>query len=306
MEQIYVESSKSYNHGFILKEQDLRRLVDLINDQFKKISIDLPEYEFIIKYKNGAVANTPDIEEVLKQENEGSASVVKVEINAAHIFNDKMSNIKLVFINDDYNDNGVVPIRHVIIGQSRDWVFVTSSLIEERIGKIKRKRILASSSKGNNNLLFRLSYPLIMLIVLGGVMSSMTSTLSKSSKEKRKALALIEKQWKSNQLSDPIEVMLEIEKSRSAANNDIENGSIFYTVFFAKPVLFLLIFLVAMIIGGYLVSKYYPIYNFCWGGYIETFDRIESRRKLVIGIIATTVVLGVIVNLLSNVIWNKL
>lgn len=307
MEQIYVESSKSYNHGFTLKEQDLRRLVDLINDQFKKLSVDPAKYAFTIKYKNGAIANTPDIEEVLKQENEGSTSIVKLEINAEHTLNEKKSQIRLIFINNDNDDNdGDVPVRHLIKGQSRDWVFVTSSLIEERVVKIKRTRILSNIAKGNNNVFYRLSLPLIMLIVLTGVMSSLTSSLGNSVKQKNNRLMIIEEKWKSHQLNDPIEVMLQIEKARSAGDSDIENGSAFITIFFAKPVLYVFISFATILIGSYTYLKYYPVYNFYWGGYIEHFDKIESRRKLIIGIILGTIVLGVAVNLLSNVIWNKL
>ncbi len=56
----------------------------------------------------------------------------------------------------------------------------------------------------------------------------------------------------------------------------------------------------------YILFKYYPAYNFYWGNYMEVFDKKEIARKLILGILLGTVILGIVVNLLSNVIWEKI
>lgn len=172
MEQIFVESNKTYTHGFLLKEQDLRRIIDLFNEQFKKISTQPVTYEFTMRFANGAIASTDEIETVLKQENEGSANIRRLEIKATQENNEKITQIKLEFENIDSDDAyGEKPIKHNIKGQSRDWVFVTSSLIEERITKIKKLNI--NSNYGIGRTLARFSSPIFMVFLMIAMSFSM-------------------------------------------------------------------------------------------------------------------------------------
>jgi hypothetical protein len=307
MEQIYVESNKGYKHGFILKEQDLRRFVDLMNEQFKKLSNENVEYRYTIKFKNGAVANTPDIESVLKLDNEGSASIVGLEIGGKQTNNDKVSEIKLDFRDPDTSDDETInPVRHSIKGQSRDWVFVTSSLIEERVGKIKRKQLDPTSSTGTGKLFFKLLTPILMLALMIGMISSTPSIVRESHDGQNKALNEIEAKWKSHSITDPIDALIQIEKSKNTENDKINLNTLMFSLFLAKPFIFIIIGLILIVIFSYIFMKFYPAYNFCWGNYIEIFNKKESNRKVIIGILLGTILLGVIVNLLSNLIWEKM
>jgi hypothetical protein len=217
MEQIFVESSKSYRHGFILKEQELRRFVDLMNEQFKKLSSTSVEYNFQIKYQNGAVANTKDIESVLKQENEGSSSIVRLAIGGRLREGEKESLIKIDFRNPDLTEDEIeVPIKHLIKGQSRDWVFVTSSLIEERIVKIKRSQLDPSASNGPTKFLYKMSAPIVMLILMIAMFSSIPESSDKLASAKNKVIEDIESKWKSKSITDPIDVIIRLEKEKKS------------------------------------------------------------------------------------------
>lgn len=307
MEQIFVESSKSYKHGFILKEQDLRRIIDLMNEQFKKLSTEVIEYNFVLKYKNGAVANTNDIESVLKQDNEGSASIVRLQINGSQINDDKASFIKLEFRHPDTaEDESNVPIKHLIKGQSRDWVFVTSSLIEERITKIKRSQIDPTSSNSPEKLLFRLSTPIIMLTFLISMIVYLPETSNTLNMQKFKAISEIEAKWKAHSILDPIDVIIQLEKAKNKPENNITINTIMFSLILSRPFIIVIGGLIILIVLLNVLLKYYPVYNFYWGSYIEIFDKKESTRKLIIGILLGTIFLGIIVNLLSNIIWDKL
>lgn len=307
MEQIFVESNKTYNHGFILKEQDLRRLIDLMNEQFKKISNDLVEYSFQIKYKNGAVATTDEFETIIKQDNEGSSSIVRLEIKGMIKNSPIESSIQLNFKNpDETNEENSFPIKHIVKGQSRDWVFVTSSLIEERISKIKRNQLDPTAASGIGKLLFKLISPLIMLVIMIAMLASVPQTSDELSIAKNKAIAKVEANWKSKKISDPIAVIFEIEKARNTIDKNISTNKLLSSIFLSKPFLIVIGGVIVLFIFIYLITKLYPPYNFYWGNYIEVFDKIENTRKVIIGILLGTIVLGVIVNLLSNVIWEKI
>lgn len=307
MEQIFVESTKSYKHGFVLKEQDLRRLVELMNEQFKKNSDKEVEYKYTIKYKNGAVANTPDLESVLKQENDGSASIVRLEISGVQTIEEKSASIKIDFKNPDISDeDSISPIRHNIKGQSRDWVFITSSLIEERIGKIKRNQIDPTANNGRWRLLYKLFTPVFMLILIIVILTSSPSAIEDLSDKRDKDINRIELKWKSKEIIDPIDAIIQLERAKNIQNDDINAATLVFGMIFSKPFIFLIIGLILFISLVFIFIKYYPAYNFYWGNYMEIFDKKESLRKLIIGILLGTIFLGIVVNLLSNVIWDKL
>lgn len=115
----------------------------------------------------------------------------------------------------------------------------------------------------------------------------------------------IETQWKAHKITEPIDVILQLEKSKNEIDlNRNKKGLI--SIFFNKPFaliigLYLLIYLFA-----YLFSLYNPAFNFYWGSYIEVYDKKENRRKLIIGLFVGTILLGVVVNLISNYIWEKI
>lgn len=72
MNQLYVEANKSFRHGFVLPESELRRFIELIREQVKKINAD-PDlsFRYQLKFQNGVVAETDSIDSILSQENEG-------------------------------------------------------------------------------------------------------------------------------------------------------------------------------------------------------------------------------------------
>jgi hypothetical protein len=140
MKSIAVEAKKTFTHGFVLTEADLRRFLDLFDTQFKKLSPDEPQScGFTVKFKNGVIAETPDIDQVLQQENSGSGKIVRLGIKYGHSGNDSAVAANVDFVNSDEDDEpGAVSIRYSLRADDRDWVFVTGSLLSERIERIKR------------------------------------------------------------------------------------------------------------------------------------------------------------------------
>ena len=73
------ESRKAYRHGFVLGESDLRRIVDVVSEQIKKLSVDgIARSRFLIKFKNGVTAETGILDDVLAMDNGGSGQITMV------------------------------------------------------------------------------------------------------------------------------------------------------------------------------------------------------------------------------------
>ncbi|VXB04062.1 hypothetical protein [Chryseobacterium sp. 8AT] len=300
MEQIIVNSNKTYNHGFLIKEQELRRIVDLMADQHKKTSDSPIKFLFNMKFSNGAVEITDNIDDVLNLDNEGSSGIKSLEIASTQKNNEAENEIKVklqALDNEHYYDEK--PIKYIIRGQSRDWVFVTSSLIEERIAKIKKRNFLFDHD--TKRVLRTFSIPIITVLFILGVLISMYSRSANLKEAQLKTITKIEKQWYNKKLLDPVKVIIELEKSR-AQNN--ENIITFNDIFLSKTFITIFFLFTLGYVSFYLYSKFNPIYNFYWGGYIEVYEKKESRRKLLVSVVIVTLILGIGVNLLSNYIWQ--
>lgn len=80
MKKVLVESVKKFPHGFLLTEQELRRIIESAVDQLDKISTLPNSANYTINYENGVIEETKDIEEVLSLENSGSTKINSLEI----------------------------------------------------------------------------------------------------------------------------------------------------------------------------------------------------------------------------------
>src|SRR6266702_4154876 len=132
-----VESRKTFKFGFVLRESDLRRLVDTISDQFRKLAGpgEHPGHHFRLKFRNGAIADNTSLDHVLAQENSGSGRIVRLHYEE-EVGEEAtgITRVSIEFTDVDVDDEpGYVSIRFAVLGHDRDWVFVTSSLLEERV-----------------------------------------------------------------------------------------------------------------------------------------------------------------------------
>jgi hypothetical protein len=288
MKQLYVEANKSFKHGFVLPEPELRRFSDLIREQIKKINPDPTiSYSYILKFQNGVVAETDNIDTVLEQENEGSKKIISLEL----IGKDELENkISIDFHNiDSDNVDSYNSLKYNIRSTDRDWVFVTSSQLDERINKIKRSNL--SLSKGKTN--YRLIAPLVILVV----MMVMTISLLTSISEREDYIPEIRAKYESGKIISTNELILTLEEAKNQQVNNIKLTNFFY---FPSIILGALIIL---IVAFYTYTwKLYPIYNFCWGEYLEVFKKKETNRKT----FNTVVIIGLLVSIIGGIIANYL
>ena len=287
-----VESSKTFKTGFVLKETDLRRIVDTIQDQFAKLpSSPQSSGTFSLKLRNGAILETSSLDEVLTLENGGSSQIMRLEYEHQTKSENPPTIATIEFINADSDDaTGSTSIRFHVHGSNRDWVFVTSSQLEERCERLRRFALNQLSGKGPLAIAFRLLTPVIMLLFTVGIMVSMGRTIDNRPQTSK----LLEEAIKAGTVKEPIEAILFVEKQREGIKltKDI------------LPLKFLTcagIFILVLIGASMFLARYYPVYNFCWGEYAEEFQRKESRRQFWLVII----IIGVIVSFLGGILANN-
>jgi hypothetical protein len=284
MNQLYVEANKHYKHGFVLSESELRRFNDLIREQIKKIN-QHPDLSFIyqLKFQNGIVAETDNIDTILSQENDGSKRIVFLQV----IGKDQQDNsIAIGFFNLEsdavLSDHSV---KYNIKSTDRDWVFVTSSQIEERIAKIKRFDFFPRNKSSSR--LFILFFPLV-------VMLGMTVSLIGATSKANNYLVGIRDRYVKGEIKGIDQLIFAIEEAKQE-NVDLTTG-LFYPGIVAGGLIVLIIFIYLYI------SKFYPLHNFCWGDYLDVFRRKEAARKT----FNTVVILGLIISIIGGVITNFL
>ncbi len=287
-----VESKKSFNHGFTLTEAELRRTVEAVIEQFKKlVNTPVPEPSFKIKFRNGVIADTNSIDDVLNQENAGSSQIIRLKALFKNSSENEDISVEFEFINADLDEETTyTSARYSILGNSRDWVFVTSTILDERFAKVKRFAPNQLSGKGANKSVRQLLLPLLTVFIMISVMIPLI-LITENKKQTENPGLLLEQAFKKGEITDPIEALIFIEKGKPSGKTQLKE---------LKPVFFILGGFASLIVLALFFLKFYPIYNFCWGDYTELFNRKESVRKFIL----TVIIVGIVVSFIGGILAN--
>ena len=304
MKQVSVESNKAYYHGFVLREPDLRRLIDVVGEQLHKLGSGDIDFVYTVKYQNGTVAETADLDAVFAQENAGSASIVRLVVQAKYSLQDSNSSIEIVFRNvDSRQESGEVAIKFTIKSDSRDWVFVTSSILDERIAKTKRLSFNQISERRSTRALPQILLPMVFLISMFIGMFKSDNESNNYSREIISEVNQIESSWLKGAIKSDGELILKLAKTK--AKSDLKKDALLHDFSSIGKMFgwivggFIILFLLAMAF-----EKLYPGYNFCWGEYLETFNKKESARKFILVVVLLGLVLSIAGGLITNYIGN--
>lgn len=290
MNQLYVEANKSFRHGFVLSESELRRFNDLIREQIKKINPKPTlSFKYLLKFQNGIVAETDNIDTVLGQENEGSKKIISLQIAG----NDELNNTASVdFYNiDSDNIETEYSIKYNIRSTDRDWVFVTSSQLEERISKIKRMDF--SPKKGKSNSTSKLFYTLALFVVTLVMMVTLLNSITKH----KDYLTNIKQRYEQGLIKSDGELIIALEEAKNKQIQDLDFVHIFY-----YPGIILGGLIILLICYSVYMWKLFPLYNFCWGDYLDVFKKKETTRKT----FNTVVIIGLLISIVGGIIANFL
>src|SRR5260370_30804192 len=136
--KLKTELRKEFTHGFVLTEDELRRLVDCATQAMKRV---LPDSGFATrfhaKFKNGTIAECDGVEDLLGFDNSGARRMVGMHIHLSEKNTLARHQIAIDFDNPKENRREDHSIDLHVRGDDRDWVHITSSQIEERIAKAR-------------------------------------------------------------------------------------------------------------------------------------------------------------------------
>jgi hypothetical protein len=283
------EAKRAFSNGFALTESELRRLHDLTHQQIERMSPGTQiQTKYELKYKNGSVSYSSSIDEVLDQENFGSAAITRLRLDMSD--HTESNSVRVEFTNADEEEGlSTNAITYRVSGLDRDWVFVTSSQIEERIGKVKR-------FAPNQLLVGKNRFGILLLPMLFVMILILVAQLPLERKREAGAdaqLASLEQAWKSGTLKDPTEAVLRVAHLLVNVNRDSGNESYWMPVA-AFGACFALVGLT------YLYFHFNPLYNFLWGDYVAKYEKRRSTGRFLIFGVVLVVLLGVIANLISR------
>jgi hypothetical protein len=287
---VKTEAKKQYRCGFALTESELRRLHDLFVQQIKRTSAgDEFQANYEIKYRNGSVGYPASLDEVLAQENSGSASVLRFKMGVSGKGAEPSNMIGVQFSNEDEDEGGYYypAIASVVLGEDRDWAFLTSSQLDERIAKIKLFALNQIVPRRTG-----LWTALGPAVALGLFLSAFLLATRRHNLEVESGIDGIVRRWKAGALRDPVDAVLQVAQveSRRTEFSRTEVGILIAAV--SLPVVLLIL--------GYSYQYFQPPYNFLWGDYVAVYDKRRSRGRFIFACILVASAVGVLVNFISK------
>lgn len=129
--KLKIDKSESYNWSIVVDEKELRRLDEIIKDAFRDSQEITLKYN--IKCADGSLIETDDINEVVSEENPKNR---QIEYIAANTENPNSSKKLYISLGKKYSSSEK-SVSYSISGDTRDWVYLTASKIEERVKNLK-------------------------------------------------------------------------------------------------------------------------------------------------------------------------
>lgn len=285
------EAKKSFQQGFELTEQELRRIYDVMSQQISRV-VNSPKSSFEIKFRNGVISEPLTLDEIFQLENIGSGAIERLQVQISDGADKPEYSIKIEFINTASEaESGTDSIKYTVIGSDNNWVFVTSSQIEERISRVKRfafNRLL--KLEGGIGLLTII--PLIAMLIPIITIFSKIGSVELSTSQKIDAIEL---QWQNGTLKDPVEVMIALERMQNERNNP----DLFSTKGLFFPMIISIVGIVLLVIALFSSSYFFPSHVFLWGDNVRFIQKRKATGSFIYGGIVLAIIVSIIANYLS-------
>lgn len=298
------EARKSFDTGFVLTEEELRRIVNVARQQLEKAGVAKVRESLEVKFKNGTISDIGALDELLSLENVGSKEIIRLDILLIHeppggvdqnmrylpdsLVEFRMPDhyISLQFRNAAEDDDPR-PIFYNVRGTERDWVFVTASELDERVAKIKSRaprRTLKRNSSRSFRFLLGVTLGVFLAILLGMPRSRPTAEA-------------IESRWRAGTLRDPIEAII-IQQKSYEKDRAFLNPRYFLLLAVGIPIGFVAASELLLALLYYL----YPAYVFSWGDKAKLYE----KRVRIRGYVLTGILVALAISVIGSVIANRL
>lgn len=132
--KLKVNKSESYNWSIVVDEKELRRLDEIIKNIFTDSrETTILNLKYNIKCSDGSLIETDDVNEVISEENSKNRQIEYIKVYAENPESSNKLSISLGGGKYSFEKN----VYYSISGDTRDWVYLTASKIEERIKNLK-------------------------------------------------------------------------------------------------------------------------------------------------------------------------
>ncbi len=280
------EASKTFEHGFVLTEQELRRIVDTATRKMREAVPDSdPRTLFEITFRNGTVTDSDSLDDVLSLENFASRQIVGLSVTIKEKNEQPQYFVDTRFIDLD-EGFALGSIGYTVRGIERDWVLVTASELEERIAKVKCFSLGTHSSRRR---------PRPEFFWLAGVFVGIIFMFAFLAKGPTTTSDTIESRWKAGTLRDPIEAII-IQQKGYEKDRKAFTPSRAVLILLGIP----LTAVVVLWLGLTLLNYLYPPYVFSWGDYTKVFDKRVQVRKFVFAGIIVALLVGTLASVIAN------
>ena len=279
---MHTEITKNYRWGFALTEQDLRRTAQVAHDSFNKISGGgSPDFSMRIKLKDGSIVNTTTFDDLFALENSGDKLIHEISLHWELVDNEVTQKIGIEYQNGAENIVSWTSISYIVYGATRDWAFVTASEIDERV---KRTKLISWQS------IFASKWVLMVWMLIGMFATLILATYLAPREQYHVEL---ERLYASGQIKDPIVALIKLEQMKSQRNLSV-------TIYPLIAMYAMMGILFATLV--WVMPRISPGYNFCWGDYMQVYERSKRLRSA----IWTLIVLATLVSIAANFFSKKL
>jgi hypothetical protein len=286
-QKIKTSIHKTFSTGFLVNEADLRRMHQMMLESAAKLNDPKEKSYFYIRTEGGAIYEFDTIDEIFAIDNIGAKTINFLFISVGNSSSkntssehetDKEWGISIRFEKLTEKHYSYAPsIQLQVMGQSRDWVVLTASELEERI------RLTHKFSPSRY-----LSHPATPYVPLFLVLALMVGMLILIPSPEPIHISL-EKLRADGKIKDAIDAIIQSEKLRDpnrAAKDVVLKWA------------FGLLIAIGVLVGGFpKISRIIGRpYVFLWGEYIS----VHQRRKAIESTICVVIILGVIVGIIST------
>ena len=198
------ESKKSFVHGFLLTEAEVRRLAADLHEQLARDTSHFIISSFEVQFRDGTIAHPANLDDVLRENNSGPALITRFRMTFSLDEGPPRRVVSIEFANSWYRWSNSVT--YTVTSEERDWAFVVVSRIEDRLAAIKRRP--------NFYLLMIMLPPILVAIGVLFLGLYLQLPLGDAEVERlRQDLQLSEisrlgDEWNSGRLTDPVIVFL--------------------------------------------------------------------------------------------------
>lgn len=286
-QKIKTSIHKTFSTGFLINEADLRRMHQMMLEAAAKLNDPKEKSYFYVRTEGGTIYEFETIDEVFAIDNIGAKSISFLFISVSN------SSSKNTSSEHEADKEWVISIRfeklterhysHApsiqlqVMGQSRDWVVLTASELEERI---KLAHNFSPSRYLNHP-----ATPFVSLFLLFAFVVGLVILIPSPESIHIK----LEKLRTEGKIKDAVDAIIQSEKIRGP-NKAAKDAALNWAFG-------------ALIAIGILVGSFPKIsriignpYVFLWGEYIP----VHQRRKAVESTVWVVVILGVIVGIIST------